>query len=67
MFVGLAGTSTLVDWWAVAADCKRVEYLAKQATLVALAVAAATLRTPEPSVRGWFVAALVLCLAGTCC
>jgi uncharacterized membrane protein YhhN len=64
VFAGLAGASALLDWWAVAVDRKRVEYLAKPATLVALTVVAATLATPEPSVRDWFVAALVLCLAG---
>jgi uncharacterized membrane protein YhhN len=49
----------VVDWWAVATDRRPVEYVAKPATMVVLA-----LDPVSGTQRAWFVAALVLSLAG---
>ena len=56
----------LGDWWSKARDDRRLEYLCKPATLVALIVVAVAL---DPAAgagdrRAWFVAALVFSLAG---
>jgi uncharacterized membrane protein YhhN len=63
-----AAAVAVVDWWAVGdhsdALHRRVEYVAKPAVLLALIGVAATLRTPLPTVRGWFLAGLALCLLG---
>lgn len=53
-----------VDWVAVAADRRPVEYVAKPLTMVVLVAAALALHPAHAGVRGWFVAALVLSLAG---
>lgn len=52
------------DWSAVARDDKRLEYLCKPGALVALIGVALTLDPAHGDVRAWFVAALVLSLAG---
>lgn len=65
--VWLLGLTTLVavgDWIAVATERRGVEYLLKPLTMVALIAAAVALRPVDPAARGWFVAALVLSLAG---
>jgi uncharacterized membrane protein YhhN len=55
----------VVDWWAVCSpDRRRVELVAKPLTLVALIGAALALDPADPTVRAWFVGALVLSLAG---
>lgn len=63
MFVG-AGIFAVVDWWAVSRDNRPVEYVAKPATLALLVVAAVVADPIDPTARAWFVAALVLSLAG---
>lgn len=60
----VAGAFALVNWWAVGRDNRPVEYLAKPATLALLVVAALVLDPIDPTARAWFVAALVLSLAG---
>jgi uncharacterized membrane protein YhhN len=52
------------DWAAVHVDARKVEYVLKPATMVLLIAAALALDPAEPAVRWWFVAGLVLSLAG---
>jgi uncharacterized membrane protein YhhN len=52
------------DWLAVHHGNTRVEYLCKPATMVALVGVALALDPRDPGARAWFVAALVLSLAG---
>ena len=54
----------IVDWWAVATDRRPVEYVAKPLTMVVLIAAALALDPVDGTQRAWFVAALVLSLAG---
>jgi uncharacterized membrane protein YhhN len=56
----------LGDWWSKARADRRLEYLCKPATLVALIVVAVALdpATGAGDRRTWFVAALVFSLAG---
>ena len=58
----VAGVLALVDWVAVARSLRRLEYLAKPLTLIALILAATSADLPE--IKGWVVAALVLGLLG---
>jgi alkenylglycerophosphocholine/alkenylglycerophosphoethanolamine hydrolase len=60
----LAGLLAAGDWYSRARDDSRLEYFCKPGTLVALVAAAALVDPRHDSVRGWFVAALVLSLAG---
>lgn len=60
----VAALAALGDWAAVAAGNKRVEYLCKPAVLVALTGAALAVEPDDPTVRAWFVAALIASLAG---
>ena len=53
-----------VDWWAVATERRPVEYVAKPATMVVLIAAALAIDPADGTARAWFVAALVLSLAG---
>ena len=53
-----------IDWWAVATDRRRVEYVAKPLTMVVLIAAALALDPVDGTARTWFVVALVLSLAG---
>jgi uncharacterized membrane protein YhhN len=53
-----------VDWVAVHRRWQPVEYVFKPLTLGLLIAAALALRPDDPGVRAWFVAALVLALAG---
>ena len=64
LFLGLAAVAAVGDWWAVARDRKRIEYVCKPATLVLLTGVAATLDTDDNVVRACFVVALVLSLLG---
>jgi uncharacterized membrane protein YhhN len=67
LLVALAGGAAVVDWWAVGRGDRRTEYVAKPAVLVLLTAAAAVLPAAHAVAggrRGWFVAALVCCLAG---
>lgn len=52
------------DWHAVHHGIKPLEYLCKPLTMVVLIAAALALDVADPTVRTWFVAALVLCLIG---
>jgi uncharacterized membrane protein YhhN len=65
---GVAGAAALVvalvDWWSVARERTRVEYVAKPAVLLLLIVAAVSLDPADPTVRAWFVAGLVASLVG---
>ena len=65
--LALAATFAVGDWVSVSGLARRVaraEYVCKPATLGALLAVAAALGTPDPGRRAWFLAALVLCLAG---
>jgi uncharacterized membrane protein YhhN len=53
-----------VDWIAVQNDRRPVEYVAKPLTMVALVGVALAVHPYDDTVRLWFVAALVLSLAG---
>lgn len=60
----LALVAAPTDWWAVASDRSRVEYVAKPLVLVALIVVAATIEPANEAVRWWFVVGLTFGLAG---
>jgi len=62
--LALAVVVAVVDWWAVATDRRPVEYVAKPLTMVVLVAAALALDPVDGAQRWWFVAALVLSLAG---
>jgi uncharacterized membrane protein YhhN len=66
LFLALAVIAALVDWWATLEPDRRlqVELAAKPAVLAALTATAATLHTPVPAVREWFLPALLFCLVG---
>lgn len=64
ILLALAGAAAIADWWSVATDNRRLEYVAKPATLLLLAAVALTLDPADGAQRGWFVAALALSLAG---
>jgi len=53
-----------VDWVAVFVERKPIEYVAKPTTMLPLIAAALVLDPAEPSMRPWFVVALVCSLAG---
>ena len=60
----VAVIAAIADWWAVARTNRRVEYIAKPATLAALVVMALLLHPAHHGERVFFVVALVLSLAG---
>ena len=60
----VASLAAAGDWAAVALGNKRLEYVCKPAVLVALTAAALALDPDDPTVRAWFVVALVFSLAG---
>jgi alkenylglycerophosphocholine/alkenylglycerophosphoethanolamine hydrolase len=62
--LAVAAVFALGDWVAVAEASARLEYLCKPAVTAALVVAAITVDPVHADTRGWFVAALTLCLAG---
>jgi len=64
VFVAGAGLLAVPDWVAVARRSRRLEYVCKPGTLVLLVGAALALDPAHSDVRAWFVAALVLSLAG---
>ncbi len=64
MAATVAVVAALVDWWSVAADRRRIEYVAKPLVLVALIVVAVTLVPAQEVVRWWFVVGLVGGLIG---
>jgi len=67
LLVLAALAAACVDWLAVAHQHRRVEYIAKPATLALLVGCALVLRPVSEAQRAWFVAALVLSLAGDVC
>jgi uncharacterized membrane protein YhhN len=60
----VAGVLAAGNWLAVARHDKRLEYVCKPGALAALIGVALTLDPAHGDVRAWFVAALVLSLAG---
>lgn len=64
VLVVLAGVVAVIDWVAVARGDRRIEYVAKPLTMVALVGAASVLDPVDGTARSWFVAALVLSLIG---
>jgi uncharacterized membrane protein YhhN len=64
-FMGLAGVTALVDWWAVAGRRRRLEYVLKPGVMVWLTAAALSI-DPGATIATHvlFVAALVFSLAG---
>ena len=54
----------LADWIAVATDRRPVEYALKPATMVALAAVVLALELPGGQLRWWYLAAIVMSLAG---
>jgi uncharacterized membrane protein YhhN len=59
-----AGTLAVGDWVAVARADRRLEYVCKPGALALLIAVAVALDPAHGDVRGWFVAALALSLAG---
>lgn len=64
VLLGLAAAFAVGDWIAVAIGSARLEYVCKPAATVALVGVATTLDAAHGDTRAWFVAALLLCLAG---
>ena len=64
VLLALALAAAAVDWIAVHQEQKALEYLCKPLTLVLLIACALALDPADAAVRAWFVAALVLSLAG---
>ncbi|HEY8545189.1 MAG TPA: lysoplasmalogenase [Acidimicrobiales bacterium] len=64
VLLALALVAAIVDWVAVVDDDIGLEYLCKPLTVVLLILAALALEPDDPSVRAWFVVALVCSLAG---
>lgn len=62
--VALTLVIAAVDWFAVVTERRPLEYVAKPATMLPLIAAALVLDPVTPAMRPWFVAALVLSLAG---
>jgi uncharacterized membrane protein YhhN len=60
----LAGLLAAGDWYSRWRDNAGLEYVCKPGTLIALIAAAALLDPDTSAVRAWFLAALVLSLAG---
>jgi uncharacterized membrane protein YhhN len=64
LLLTIALAIAVVDWIAVQNDRRPVEYVAKPLTMVALVGVALAVHPYDDTVRLWFVAALVLSLAG---
>lgn len=62
--LGVAVVAALADWYACARGNRRLEYVAKPATMTALTLVAITLDPADPTRRLWFVGAAVFSLAG---
>ncbi len=62
--LGVTAVFAVADWMAKAHDDRRLEYVAKPATLVALIAVALALDPSDGARRWWFVAALVCSLVG---
>jgi uncharacterized membrane protein YhhN len=66
LFLAIAGALAVADWIVVTPGRRdnRLEYLLKPGTMVALIVVAIALEPESAAQRSWFVAALILSLAG---
>lgn len=64
IWLAIAAVAAIANWWSRAAQHRVTELWSKPLTLVALIGVAAALDPVDPLVRWWFVAALVLSLAG---
>jgi uncharacterized membrane protein YhhN len=64
VLLAIAAVLAVGDWAAVARRDKRLEYACKPAALLALVLVALALDPENEARRAWFVAALVLSLAG---
>ena len=64
LLLALALAAAFFDWLAVNQEHKALEYLCKPLTLALLIACALALDPADEAVRAWFVAALVLSLAG---
>ena len=64
VLLGVATVFAVGDWVAIARVSTRLEYVCKPAATAALVGVAATLDAAHGDTRAWFVAGLVLCLAG---
>jgi uncharacterized membrane protein YhhN len=64
VFLVAAGLFAVGDWLAVSRENRRLEYVCKPGTMVLLVGVALSLDATHNDVRCWFVAALVLSLAG---
>lgn len=62
--LAIAGVVAVVDWVAVHLGRRGLEYVAKPGTMVALIAAAVLLDPSDPTVRTWFVVALVASMVG---
>ena len=62
--LGVAALAAVTNWVAVARGDRRLEYLAKPLTMLALIVVAVTVEPTNADRRAWFVAAAVFSLAG---
>lgn len=59
-----AAVFAVLDWWAVARDALRMEYVAKPITTLGVLGVAATLDVAHGAPWAWRIVALVLCLLG---
>jgi len=59
-----AGVAAVANWWSRLVGSRRVEYVSKPATMLALVGVALALDPLHADQRAWFVAGLVLSLAG---
>ncbi|MGB2938924.1 MAG: lysoplasmalogenase [Candidatus Dormiibacterota bacterium] len=59
VLLGVTGALAVTDWLAVASGRRRLEYIAKPATMLALAAVAAALSVPSPQQQRWFILALL--------
>lgn len=64
VLLALAAVAAAVNWWSRGVDSRPVEYVSKPLTLLLLIGVALALDPRHADQRAWFVAALVLSLAG---
>jgi uncharacterized membrane protein YhhN len=65
VLIVLTAVVAVGDWWAVAADRRRVEHVLKPLTMVVLVGATVAMAEPDPAAaRWWLVAGLVASLGG---
>lgn len=60
----IAGVAMVANWWSRFTDHRPTELWSKPLALIALTGAAIAIDPADPTVRAWFVAGLVLSLAG---